>query len=424
MTKQELLIGKHPDNSHPYGKWLAANDLPDSYMKCHRELTEITAVDDELIEWMAKKIINHHYTQFRISRLKEKYKSLGFAKYAEQHRKLPITDKVKKGNATEILLTDYIQASQKKEFIKGTLNSDRINWLQIHGMKDTETIREICSHFEIDFLVLQDILNADHPTKIEEHDKYIVLILKIFYPNEHKEEDELDELLQQQVCLILGNNYVLTFLEKETDFFDDVSSALRNDVLKIRSRQTDYLLSVLLNSIMGNYISTISSIDDALEDLEEELLTITSGDDIGIQIQALRRQYMLMKKSILPLKEQYIKLLRAENLLIHKVNRAFFNDVNDHLQFVLQTIEICRETLSSLVDLYISNNDLRMNDIMKRLTIVSTIFIPLTFLVGVWGMNYKWMPELEWQYGYLFAWIVMAIIGIIVYLYFRKKKWY
>ena len=133
---------------------------------------------------------------------------------------------------------------------------------------------------------------------------------------------------------------------------------------------------------------------------------------------------MLMKKAILPLKEQYIKLLRAENLLIHKVNRAFFNDVNDHLQFVLQTIEICRETLSSLVDLYISNNDLRMNDIMKRLTIVSTIFIPLTFLVGVWGMNYKWMPELEWQYGYLFAWIVMAIIGIIVYLYFRKKKWY
>ena len=107
MTKQELLIGKHPDNSHPYGKWLAANDLPDSYMKCHRELTEITAVDDELIEWMAKKIINHHYTQFRISRLKEKYKSLGFAKYAEQHRKLPITDKVKKGNATEILPVSY-----------------------------------------------------------------------------------------------------------------------------------------------------------------------------------------------------------------------------------------------------------------------------------------------------------------------------
>ena len=300
-------------------------------------------------------------------------------------------------NATEM----QESSSDTFQAIKGTLNNDQINWLQIHGMKNTETIREICSHFEIDFLVLQDILNANHPTKIEEHDKYIVLILKLFYPNTHKGEDELDELLQQQVCIILGSNYVLTFLEKETDFFDDVNTALRNDVLKIRSRQTDYLFSVLLNSVMGNYISTISSIDDALEDLEEELLTITEGYDIGIQIQALRR-----------------------HLLIHKVNRAFFNDVNDHLQFVLQTIEICRETLSSLVDLYISNNDLRMNNIMKRLTIVSTIFIPLTFLAGVWGMNYKWMPELDWRYGYLFAWLVMGIIGIIVYLFFKKKNWY
>lgn len=308
--------------------------------------------------------------------------------------------------------------------IKDTLNNERTNWLQVHGLKDTETVRQICSHFEIDFLVLQDILNANHPTKIEEHDKHIVLILKIFYPNKNKEENELDELMQQQVCIIMGGNYVLTFLETESDFFDDVSAAIRNDVLKIRNRPTDYLLSVLLNSIMGNYISTISSIDDALEDLEEELLTITNENDIGIQIQSLRRQYMLMKKSILPLKEQYVKLLRAENLLIHKVNRAFFNDVNDHLQFVLQTIEICRETLSSLVDLYISNNDLRMNDIMKRLTVVSTIFIPLTFLVGVWGMNFKMMPELDWRYGYIFAWIVMFLITIVVYLFFRKKKWY
>ena len=177
-------------------------------------------------------------------------------------------------NATEM------QESSGDTFqsVKATLDSARINWLQVHGLKDTETIREICAHFEIDFLVLQEI---------EEHDKYIVLILKLFYPNTHKEENELDELLQQQVCVILGSNYVLTFLEQETDFFDDINAALRNDVLKIRSRQTDYLLSVLLNSIMTNYISTISSIDDALEDLEEELLTITDENDIGIQIQSI-----------------------------------------------------------------------------------------------------------------------------------------
>ena len=307
--------------------------------------------------------------------------------------------------------------------ISSSLNNDRINWLQVHGMRNTETIREICSYFEIDFLILQDILNADHPTKIEEHDNYIVLILKIFSPALKTEEDGMDELNQQQVCIILGTNFVLTFLENETDFFDEVSAALRNDVLKIRNRQSDYLLSVLLNSVIGNYMVMISDIDNALEDLEEELLTVSEGNDIGIQIQSLRRQYMLMKKSILPLKEQYIKLLRGESSLMHKVNRAFFNDVNDHLQFVLQTIEICRETLSSLVDLYISNNDLRMNDIMKRLTIVSTIFIPLTFLVGVWGMNFKFMPELDWKYGYWFAWLLMVVIGMIVYAFFREKKW-
>lgn len=307
--------------------------------------------------------------------------------------------------------------------VSNTLNKDRINWLQVQGLTDTETIRQVCNHFEIDFLILQDILTANHPTKIEEQDKYVVLILKLFYPNPDKEE-ELDELAQQQVCMILGSNYVLTFLEKETDFFKGVGTALQNDILKIRSRQSDYLLSVLLNSVMTNYISTVSSIDDDLDDLEEELLAVTEGNDIGIEIQSLRRQYMLMKKAIFPLKDQYSKLLRASDLLTHKANRAFFNDVNDHLQFVLQTLENCRETLSSLVDLYISNNDLRMNDIMKRLTIVSTIFIPLTFLAGVWGMNFKYMPELDWRYGYLFAWIVMAIIGIVVYLYFRKKKWY
>lgn len=118
MSKQEQLIGRHPDDTHPFGKWLGVNDLPDSATKCHRELTESTAVDDDLIEWMARKIISHHYTQFRIDRLKEKYGSLGFEKYAEQHRKLPIADKVKKGNATEVLLTDYVQTTQGKEFIK------------------------------------------------------------------------------------------------------------------------------------------------------------------------------------------------------------------------------------------------------------------------------------------------------------------
>ncbi|NDW11953.1 magnesium and cobalt transport protein CorA [Bacteroides sp. 214] len=311
----------------------------------------------------------------------------------------------------------------KGKNIKSIIDSikcDCVNWLTTCGMKDTEVVREVCEHFEIDFLVLQDILNANHLTKIEEHDKYIVFITKIFRPNENIEE----ELTQQQVAIILGSNFVLTFLEKETQLFDDISTAIKSNTLRIRQKQSDYLFSVVINSVVGNYINIVSTIDDSLEDLEEELLKITNAKDIGIQIQSLRRQYMQIKRAVLPLKEQYSKLLRSTSTLIHKVNHPFFDDVNDHLQFVLQTIEICRETLSSLVDLYISNNDLKMNEIMKRLTVVSTIFIPLTFLVGVWGMNFEFMPELSWKHGYLFAWGLMLLVGVGGYLFFKRKKWY
>ena len=248
--------------------------------------------------------------------------------------------------------------------------------------------------------------------------------MKLFNQIPREEDNDLDELDVQQICLILGDNYILTFLENETEFFDNVYRAIKSDILKIRSRQTDYLLSILLNNVMGNYTAIITSIDDQLEDLEEELLTISNNKDIGFQIQALRSQYMTMKRSVIPLKEQYIKLLRGEHSLIHKANRAFYSDVSDHLQFVLETIEICRETLSSLVDLYYSNNDLKMNNIMKRLTVVSTIFIPLTFLVGVWGMNFQFMPELGWKYGYMYAWGLMAITGIAISIWLYRKKWY
>jgi len=310
------------------------------------------------------------------------------------------------------------KSAQNFSVIRTHLKSEGVNWLQIRGLQDTEVIREVCDNFNVDFLVIQDILTANQPTKIEEHDTYTVVITKLFYLPELDD----DEVEQQQLCLILGNNFVLTFLEQADDFFSDVTAALRKNILKIWNRQPDYLFSVLLNSVMADYTILVTNIDDALEDLEEELLTIHNNRDIGIRIQRLRRHYMTIKRSILPLKEQYGKLFRLSNGTIYKVTRPFYNDVNDHLQLILQTIEICRETLSSLVDLYISNNDLRRNDIMKRLTVVSTIFIPLTFLAGVWGMNFDNMPELNWKYGYIFAWITMVTTAFIVSLYFRKKS--
>ena len=175
-------------------------------------------------------------------------------------------------------------------------------------------------------------------------------------------------------------------------------------------------------------MSLISKMEDDLEDLEEQFLSPLSpipAKQPGIEkIQVYRRNYRLIKKSIFPLKEQINKLFHTENQLLHKSNRPFFSDVNDHLQFILQTLEGCRDLLSALVDLYLANNDQRMNSIMKQLTIVSTIFIPLTFLAGIWGMNFHWMPELGWKYGYFFAWGLMIVVGVIVYFYFKHKRWY
>lgn len=293
-----------------------------------------------------------------------------------------------------------------------TLDPASICWVRVHGLQDTECIRTLCAAFGVDFLVVQDILNVNHPCKIEEYERYNFVVAKY---SRHGD--------MAHVCLVQGENFVLSFSETETTLFDGVQRAITDNVLKIRTRPTDYLLSVMVNGLVAEYVSLASTMDDDIDDLASELLAAVDARDIGAQILSLRRRYMDLKRTVMPLKEQFVKLLRSDSRLIHKTTRPFLSDVNDHLLYVAQSIDSCRETLASLMDLYVSNNDLRMNDIMKRLTVVSTIFIPLTFLVGVWGMNFRYMPELEWRYGYAVAWALMIVIGIVVFLFFRTRKW-
>ncbi len=324
---------------------------------------------------------------------------------------------------TSIELVTYSSSAFSTTAIQGSIQTfisqkSETYWLRVDGLSEVDRIQALATDTDINFLLLQDILNCKHPSKIEEYDSFVLLILKYFLP------DEEEGYIPYQISLVLGENYLITFTEKKHPFMDDIFKAIQADVLRIRERGADYLLSVMVNSIVANYTSVVLTITDALDDLEDELLAMASTQRTGSELQNTRKQYLKVKKAVLPLKEQYARLFRVDGRLISKRNKPFFNDVNDHLQFVLQNIEICRETLASLVDLYISNNDLKMNDIMKRLTIVSTIFIPLTFLVGVWGMNFSFMPELNWKYGYLGAWVLMLIIGLVIYFYFKIKKWY
>lgn len=326
---------------------------------------------------------------------------------------------------THLHLCSYNTAQVEKsrienaEDLERSLKKEHINWVQVHGLQNTTVIRQVCELFGIDFLTTQDILNINHLTKIEEHDNYNVIIIKLL------SRDKDGGYTPQHLGVVQGENFLITFTEQETDFFNEILSALDKNVLKIRNRQTDYLLNVILNSVMASFMSILTTMEDELDDLEERFLSSDSYEDPGIdEIQAYRRNYRLIKKCILPLKEQISKLFRAENQLLHKNNRPFFNDVNDHLQFALQALEGCRDMVGALIDLYISSNDQRMNSIMKQLTVVSTIFIPLTFLAGIWGMNFSFMPELNWKYGYLCAWMLMIVLAVGVYVYFKHKKWY
>ena len=284
--------------------------------------------------------------------------------------------------------------------------------LRIHGFKNTDTIKEVCEHYGIDFLTIQDILNVEHPAKIEEHDNFNLVVTSIFTAKG-----------TSPIRLVQGSNYVISFTEGESMFFNDVAKGIKENTLKIRERTSDYLFSVMINEVVSNYITCAMTIGDALDDIQEQLIAANDNRSSGAELQKQRMRYTELKRAVIPMKDQYSRLLRSDPALIRKSNRPFFNDVNDHLLNAARLIEECRDTISSLTDLYISNNNLRMNDIMKRLTIVSTIFIPLTFLVGVWGMNFKNMPETEWEYGYFAAWGIIITVGTLSYLFFKSKKW-
>lgn len=302
--------------------------------------------------------------------------------------------------------------------IKGYFEKGNINFIQIHGFKDTDSISEVCNEFCINFLVQQDILNTNHPPKIEQYDNFIFIVSKI------AKEDAEGNIILVHTCTILGEDFLITFTEDDNNCFNDVIKAIDKNTFKITQRSSDYLLSVILNNIITGYISIVNNMNDGLDELEERLLSL-DGQAVNIaEIQAYRRKYQYLKKTIMPLKEYFSKLFFGETSLLHKTNKVFFNDVNDHIQLAVQMIETSHDTISSLIDLYISNNDLKMNNIMKRLTIVSTIFIPLTFLAGIWGMNFNNMPELNWKYGYLMAWGLMIVIGLIIYIFFKRKRWY
>ncbi len=297
------------------------------------------------------------------------------------------------------------------------MHPSKTNWLIVKGLTNTEAILHIGQSVGLGRLEIQDILNQNHPAKIETSPNHILIVL-----NEYYQEEET--LKQEHFTLLMKKDLLISFQETEVHLFKNVKEAINDNKAQIRERNSDYLLSVLLNNTIGNYITLLLQQEDTLGELQDTLLEQNESKDIRSHIQRSRKEYRMIKQTLAVINEEFNQLLVADNPLLGIQTRSAFSDVKDHLKYTSQLLESCRETLSSLSDLYVSNNDLRMNSIMQRLTVVATIFIPLTFLAGVWGMNFKVMPELNWNFGYPMAWIIMVVTGVLLWLFFARHKWF
>jgi magnesium transporter len=297
--------------------------------------------------------------------------------------------------------------------------SDTITWINVDGIRNHRVLETIGKKYNLHPLLLEDISSNDQRPKLDEYEDHIYIVVKMLSFN----NDE-NCIKAEQVSFILGKNYVISFQEEEKrgDVFDPNRERLRANKGKIRRSGADYLLYSLIDTIVDNYFLILETIGEKVEGLEDDLIADPSPDRLKI-LYALKREMIHLRKSVWPLREVISKIEKDESEIIEPATQLFIRDVYDHTIQVIDTIESYRDLLASMVDIYMSSISNRMNSVMKVLTIISTIFIPLTFVAGVYGMNFDYMPELNWRYGYPAVWIFMIVSALVMLYYFRKRKW-
>ena len=332
----------------------------------------------------------------------------------------------KKTDETRITLIDY-DAEQLQERELSSIEEafplkdlPTNTWVNIDGLHQIDIIEKTGQHFNIHPLVLEDILNTGQRPKTEEYEDLIFVVLKMLYYNEDEEDDE--KIRSEQFSLILGTNFLITFQEIQGDVFKAVRERIRKPQTRIRKAGCDYLAYALIDAIVDHYFLILEILGENIETLEEELLE-NPGKETVETIHALKQDMIYMRKQIWPIREVVNSLVKSESSLINESTHIYFRDVYDHTIQIIDTIESYRDVLAGMLDIYLSTVSNKMNEVMKVLTIIATIFIPITFVAGIYGMNFRFMPELEWRWGYLMFWCVIAgIVGFMVG-FFKKRKW-
>jgi magnesium transporter len=296
--------------------------------------------------------------------------------------------------------------------------TESVSWINLSGIHDTQLIASFGRHFDIHALALEDILNTQHRPKAEALEEQFLVILKMLFF-----DDTTQSIRSEQISMVLGAHYLITFQEFEGDVFDGVRARLQNEKGKLRRGRSDYLAYALIDSIIDSYFQILESIGDCILALEEKL-TGQPDQELLRSIHHYKREMISLRKAVWPLRELVSGLQRDDSPLISETTRPYLADVYDHTIQVIETTEIYRDTLSGLLDLYLSSVSNRMNEVMKVLTIIATLFIPLTFIVGVYGMNFEFMPELKWPWGYPAIWLLMIGSVALMLRYFRRNGWF
>ncbi|MBN8703247.1 MAG: magnesium/cobalt transporter CorA [Bacteroidetes bacterium] len=327
----------------------------------------------------------------------------------------------KRTEPVKITLIEY----NEKEFIEKQFDDindcfsashpDMVKWINVDGIHNTAIIDKIGSLFNIHPLTLEDIVNTDQRPKFEDYDHYVVCIMKMPYYDK--------DVNAEQLCIVLMDNLVISFQEAQGgDAFDLIRTRIRQGKGRIRKCGADYLAYCLIDAVVDCYFGILEKIDDRIETLEESMVGDPSREILH-QLHHLKREMIFLRKAVWPMRELINNIERSETTLIKQTTGIYLRDVHDHTIRIIDTVETFRDLLSGMMDIYLSSVSNKMNEVMKVLTIISTIFIPVTFIAGVYGMNFDNMPELHSKWGYAATWVVMlTIMGSLVY-YFRKKKW-
>jgi len=330
----------------------------------------------------------------------------------------------KKIAESKITIMDYDEEHYQERQVKQVeecfifKETPTITWINVEGLHQVEILERLGECYGFHPLVLEDILNTDQRPKMEDYGDYLYIVLKMLSHN-----DDGNEIITEQVSIVFGSNFVLSFQEGgEGDVFNSIRDRIKNGKGRIRKMGADYLAYALLDAVVDNYFIIMEKLGENIEFLEERLIT-QPGPETLQTIHHLKREMLFLRKGIWPLREVISGLERGESSLFKEPTRIYLRDVYDHTIQVIDTIETFREMVSGMLDIYLSSISNRLNSVMKVLTIIATIFMPLTFLAGVYGMNFKYMPELEWKWGYPFIWLVMVGIGVWMLLYFKKKRW-